>query len=53
MDAFIEAQNSVLEIMAIGAFPKFLMSKAFSRWRQEERVEAKDLMDAVAGKFII
>ena len=44
--AFVEAQEETIKIMALGAFPRFLMSDTFNEYRAHEAEMAKSLHDA-------
>ena len=47
--AFEAAQTETVKIMALGAFPRFLMSTAFNEYRVQEAELAKAMIDKTAG----
>lgn len=47
--AFEAAQTETVKIMALGAFPRFLMSTAFNEYRAQEAELAKAMIDKTAG----
>jgi hypothetical protein len=44
LEAFEEAQNEALKLMALGAFPRFLMSATFQEWRSSQAKAAGDVI---------
>ena len=47
--AFEAAQTETVKIMALGAFPRFLMSAAFNEYRAQEAELAKAMIEVAAG----
>ena len=48
LETLLEAQNEAIKIMAMGAFPRFLLSSAFLEWREFEKNTAKSMIEAQA-----
>jgi PAS domain S-box-containing protein len=44
LEAFVTAQQDAFKIMSLGAFPRFLMSKAFSDYRAQSAAKFTDAM---------